>query len=290
MYADVVSLASEFPNDNPALHRGTLWVCHELTGPAEPERAVPWDASELEDAEEATILVEELDPMPIDARIEGAALLTAAAPAAEPAEEEVATVAEADVSTRRTESGIFETAARVEAAPAAVSVDAPGQPEGPVRASAPEAGRPDDEPATVIFDGATALPPAPDDPFTVLVCTLADVAIGAGSPHVAALLPALFFDGRLEGPLDPALAQALTEGGLLDGASVTRAFAETASAWRALLRGTSDDFSACGAAMLDEWASEVLAKLLQAPGRAVALRQELRSRGVAAFGLVEAAA
>ena len=26
----------------------------------------------------------------------------------------------------------------------------------------------------------TSLPPVPDDPFTVLVCTLADVAIGAG--------------------------------------------------------------------------------------------------------------
>src|SRR4030095_16372007 len=36
---------------------------------------------------------------------------------------------------------------------------------------------------------STVLPPAPDDPFTVLVCMLADVAIAAGSPHVAALLP-----------------------------------------------------------------------------------------------------
>ena len=39
MEVDVVKLASEFPNDNPALHRGVIWVCVELTGRAQPERA-----------------------------------------------------------------------------------------------------------------------------------------------------------------------------------------------------------------------------------------------------------
>ena len=60
-------------------------------------------------------------------------------------------------------------------------------------------------------------------------------------------------------------------------------------AWRAILRGTSDDFTACGGAMLDEWAAGILARLLGAPAREPVLRRELRARGVAAFGLVEAA-
>jgi hypothetical protein len=42
--------------------------------------------------------------------------------------------------------------------------------------------------------------------------------------------------------------------------------------------------------MLDEWASDLLAKLLNEPSKTSTLRQALRSRGVAAFGLVEAAA
>jgi hypothetical protein len=41
--------------------------------------------------------------------------------------------------------------------------------------------------------------------------------------------------------------------------------------------------------MLDEWAADLLARLLGAPARATGLRRDLRSRGVAAFGLVEAA-
>ena len=119
------------------------------------------------------------------------------------------------------------------------------------------------------------------------MCTLADVAIGAGSPHVASLLPGLLFDGRLPDMLDDAAAEVLRTGGILrrhDGAEheVEPAFIATTSAWRAILRGQSDDFSACPS-MLDEWTSTLLARLLGAePPR---MRQELRSRGVAAFGL-----
>jgi len=149
-------------------------------------------------------------------------------------------------------------------------------------------------PLTPVFDEVVAsdvpretssLPPAPDDPFTVLVCTLADVAIGAGSPHIASLLPGLLFDGRVPEPLDAGAAAALRAAGIWDGNAVAPAFVEVTAAWRAILRGTSDDFDACGAAMLDEWASELLARLLEAPAKAPILRQELRSRGIAAFGL-----
>ncbi|MBS2018297.1 MAG: hypothetical protein JST00_35840, partial [Deltaproteobacteria bacterium] len=132
---------------------------------------------------------------------------------------------------------------------------------------------------------STVLPAATDDPFTILVCTLADVALAAGSPHIAALLPGLLFDGRVSGELDGAALEALRANGVLAGAEIAPDIAAVAGAWREILRGTSDDFSACGAAMLDEWSSDLLARLLDAPAKADAFRQELRSRGVAAFGL-----
>jgi hypothetical protein len=118
---------------------------------------------------------------------------------------------------------------------------------------------------------------------------LADVAIGAGSPHIASLLPALLLDGRLSAPIDNEAIAALESAGLLDGGEIATSFVATTGAWRAILRGTSDDFAACGAAMLDEWAADLLSRLLKEPARASTLRHELRSRGVVAFGLVAAA-
>jgi len=58
---DVVDLASEFPNDNPALHRGVIWVCTEPTGGPRPERspvvpvasAAAWDAMAAAPASDA---------------------------------------------------------------------------------------------------------------------------------------------------------------------------------------------------------------------------------------------
>ncbi|MBX3231062.1 MAG: hypothetical protein KIT84_36995 [Labilithrix sp.] len=131
---------------------------------------------------------------------------------------------------------------------------------------------------------SSALPPPSEDPFTTLVCTLADVAIGAGSPLVASLLPGLLFDARVPDVLDDASAATLKASGVWNGEQVAPSFVETVNAWRGILRGTSDDFSACGE-MLDEWASELLARLLDAHAAAPRLRQELRTRGVAAFGL-----
>lgn len=292
MSVDVVGLASEFPNDNPALHRGVIWVCLEPTGPLEPERAAApllqqeppaneavlaadagaedeEPAADAEEDEEAlTIVVEELEP--IEARTEGDAV-------------------EDELITRVPVPTLSE-----------VVLVAGGREDRDVPAEADAVVVEDDALVTPAFEeiaandyvprDSTALPPAPDDPFTVLVCMLTDVAIGAGSPLIASLLPGLFFDGRVPEPLDEGVQEALRGAGLWDGTQVSPSFVATTCAWRAILRGTSDDFSACGAPMLDEWASDVLAKLLSAPAKAPTLRQELRSRGVAAFGLVEAAA
>ncbi|MEA2749598.1 MAG: hypothetical protein QOI41_3741, partial [Myxococcales bacterium] len=238
----MVSLAAEFPNDNPELHRGVSWVCLDVTGapvailpepepiavaaiePAVVEPDVVEEApvpeprisgivarGELHDLEDedddaGEIVVEELPPLDESASVEGAPMV-AAAPAPAPIETIVAPVAATAVAT------------------------------------------------------STALPPASDDAFTVLVSTLADVAIGAGSPYVASLLPALLLEGRLEHAMPADAATALAEADVARGTEVTATFIGQTRAWRALLAGTSDDFAACGNAMLDEWAAELLARL-----------------------------
>jgi hypothetical protein len=168
----------------------------------------------------------------------------------------------------------------VEEAPLVVAAEAP-------LAEAPLAEAPLAE--VSLAEVSNTLPPAPDDAFTLLVCTLADIALGAGSPYVASVLPGLLHDGALQHPLAADAAQALAEARIVVASEVTPAFRAQSLAWRAILLGTSDDFAACGGAMLDEWAADLLARLLGAPGRATALRRDLRARGVAAFGLVEAA-
>jgi hypothetical protein len=114
-----------------------------------------------------------------------------------------------------------------------------------------------------------------DDPFVTFVAVLEDVAKGAGADD-AALRVLRVLLGRER--IDPgATAEALK----------TRA---QSLAWQAILRGESEDFDACGAAMLDEWSAAVVAGVVGNPARADLLKRELRRRGVAAFGLVERAA
>jgi hypothetical protein len=105
---------------------------------------------------------------------------------------------------------------------------------------------------------STPPPPMENDPYVVFLRTLSEAAAAAGDVvEVAAIEAALAEDA-------------------------------VAIAWAAILRGESEDFSRC-AATLDEWASGALAKVVGAPQKAAMLRRELRARGVAAFGLVEAA-
>lgn len=212
----MVTLAAEFPNDNPALHCGVIWICRTTTGPAE--------------AEFPELIVEELAPLEeVDEISFASDLLPAFAPVTMPPP---------------AASGIL-----------------------PITSS--------------------ALPPPPEDAFTVLLCSLADIAIGAGAPEVAAILPGLLLDGRV-GTVSDELGNALRAAGIWNGTEVSAAFVAVTGAWRAILRGTSEDFEACGGTMLDQWSADLLGALLGR--RAIALRSELRSRGVAAFGLVEAAA
>jgi hypothetical protein len=266
---DVVSLAAEFPNDNPALHCGVSWVCLELTG-------APTAIHELREESAPSMSVAEL--------------LTAAEPVVEslPAEPEIPPARISGIvglgDTPREES-------EQEFVPSDTRDDEDyGDDEPIVVEDLP----PLDETATLegIAPAAelarapttTIAPPPSDDPWLMLVSALADVAIGAGSPHVASVLPGLLLDGALEGMPNEA-TQALAEADVVRDSVVTARFIAQTQAWRGILDGTSDDFAACGNAMLDEWAADLLARLLGAPSRAMALKSELRSHGVAAFGL-----
>lgn len=121
----------------------------------------------------------------------------------------------------------------------------------------------------------SAPPPAADDPFDALVAVVEDVARGAGASDAAMRTLGMLI-GR-----ERIAADAPAEHSTLRTA---------AAAWRAILRGESEDFSACGASTLDEWSSMLVAAALGEPARADSLRRELRRRGVAAFGLVVEAA
>jgi hypothetical protein len=97
-----------------------------------------------------------------------------------------------------------------------------------------------------------------DDAFSRFVRMLEDIASVSGTP-----------DSALR------LSQALASD-------------PTAAAWRAILLAESNDFAACGPQTLDEWAADLVAQALAAPAKTEIVRRELRSRGVAAFGLVAA--
>lgn len=334
----MVSLCSEFPNDNPALHRGTSWLCLEVTAKAvavrEPIARAPAHDEPVGEVAVATASEPLVEPM--SERIPEPVIAPSIEPIAEPAVSEVAVEAISELAVEAIREVAVEAIREVEPEPESVSVAellaprAPDEPppariscvvpvgqhldldlddefvveelppfddltsvEGAVEIVASAEHELELEiapspPATVAAPSATP-PPAPDDGFTVLLTTLVDIALSAGSPHVASVLPALLLEGRLEHPLSVEASEALGQAEIVRGEAVTAAFAAKTHAWRAILSGTSDDFEACGSAMLDEWAADLLARLLGAPARATTLRRELRERGVAAFGLVEAA-
>jgi hypothetical protein len=299
---DVVSLAAEFPNDNPELHRGVSWVCLDVTGapvailpepeppsvsvaellaPPEPERIAEAVAEAV--AEVAHAMAEALaeEPPVPEPRISG----IVARGEVRDDEDEDEDDGEGDIVVEELppldETASLEGAATAVASGVAHATEVAEVVELFTATVA--------TPPPIEVSSATELPPASDDPFTTLVSALAGVAIGAGSPYVASLLPGLLIEGRLDHALPADAAQALAEADIARGTEVTPAFVAQTRAWRAILAGTSDDFAACGNAMLDEWAAELLARLLGAPSRATALRRDVRSHGVAAFGLVEAA-
>jgi hypothetical protein len=135
-----------------------------------------------------------------------------------------------------------------------------------------------------------------DDPFAMLVGVLEEVtrSHAAGDDAVTGLR-ALLGVTRLGGlSLGEIASEALIAGNVVvpaaRGVSRSEWFAGQVRGWQSILRGQSEDFGACGSTPLDEWAADVVARVLGNPARAEGIRRELRRRGVAAFGLVADAA
>ena len=134
------------------------------------------------------------------------------------------------------------------------------------------------------------------DPFAVLLRVLEDVLLAQGTgddstTSLRALLCATRLDGIAVGEV---ASQALIAGNLVvpaaRGLSRSEWFTAQVLGWQGILRGESEDFGVCGSRPLDEWAADVVARLMGSPSRAEGIRRELRRRGVAAFGLVADAA
>jgi hypothetical protein len=271
---------AEFPNDNRDLHHGTIWVCLELR--SAPARELPTECALPQ------IAAPRAAPTPpADRQTQGPSNSEAPTAIAELESGDGPTV------TTELEGGV---------SPATAEFDAE---------------LPDDEgePIEIVdelcFDDALDdLPPESDvpeaasepsraDPFAQLVAALADVALSLGAAEDGvACLEALFGQARLDGlnANDRAL-EALVAGNVIaQGArGFTRSSHFTAKvvAWQGILRGESEDFSLPdGGALepLDEWAADLLARILGPPARVEGIRRDLRRRGIAAFGLVAEAA
>ena len=152
-----------------------------------------------------------------------------------------------------------------------------------------------DEADFAVIENESIPPPAQPDLFQIYVRTLVEVALAAGAPGRAVeLLPGMLGLARLNTQqLDAAMTDALVAANFLarsESGAVTRSdsFVAAAQGWRATLLGEESDFTV--SSMLDEWSAHVIATLAGTPQQTEALRRDLRSRGVAAFGLLVEAA
>lgn len=128
--------------------------------------------------------------------------------------------------------------------------------------------------------------------FEKFEAALVEALMAQGATRAAATVPRML---RLEAIPAEALAKeallTLQSRGYLDGsARYSAKFRDLCGAWGAVLRGASQDFSACGTTTLDRFGAELLAALLAVPAtRADELRRDLRKAGIAAFGVLQAA-
>ena len=262
-----IAWSAEFPNDNPLLHEGAVWICTTVRG---APRAILRARASLPPPEPPPV-VAELEP----ARIVVGPVVFVAEP------EPPAVVAEPEPP-----------AVVAEPEPPAVVAE----PEPPAVVVEPELPPivAESEPPLELVSSPPGPEPEPPDPFAEFVRAIADVVLESGATRAAAFVPSLF--DRDEFGDDAFTGTALLlERGLLErgprGLVPSAAFATTTAAWRRVLRGELADLTDCGSATLDQWASEIAAALIGAPAaRSDDFRRQLRRRGVAAFGMLERAA
>lgn len=296
------SPCAEFPNDNPLIHEGTVWSCPTVTAKPWPQRTT-FEHGPL--PSEMTSSVAEGSAVRTGPSIRRAVpregeltklLQTSTSVFEDEADEPVALVpaevADGIVVEEFDDSFLDESLALP--APPPDLYDIVAEEQHFERASGVRlvAAAPVDVDTPEVHVPAPATSTA-DDPFYLFARIVGDVALAAGDARLAAALPTLLYEGEVKVALlgdDVALSLAkenmVTVAG--DMVRLQERCRQAADVWRAMLRGEAADFSAC-AVMLDEWASDVLARALRAPARVSQLRQELRLRGVAAFGLVLAA-
>jgi len=153
-----------------------------------------------------------------------------------------------------------------------------------------------DEADFAAIENESIPPPPKPDMFQVFARTLIEVALAAGAPgRVVEMLPGMLGIARLDAStLDAATIDALVAADMLarsESGAITRSdnLVAAAQAWRATILGEDADFSAC-TSTLDEWSATLVATLANVPQQRESVRRDLRSRGVAAFGLLVEAA
>jgi hypothetical protein len=308
---------AEFPNDNQDLHHGATWICielggepvcelprHRLLAPASDEEARDLEAGSAPSRGPVADPPREIVSMlttfeaPEGPRDEIVSLLTTCVPAHEA--EAPGAAGAIDASGDRLDSSRVGDDPNADLLSNDLDADLFGDDSGGIEIVDELSF--DDAPDDLDSESDTAEPmtaPAPADPFAQLVSALRDVAQSLGADDEAvAYVDALYGQTRLEGvaPCERAV-EALVTGGVIArtarGIGRSSGFTAKVLAWQGILRGESEDFSLPdGGALepLDEWAADVLARLLGPPARADAIRRELRRRGIAAFGLVASAA
>ena len=301
---------AEFPNDNEDLHHGAIWVCVELGRDlqCEPPRPRPM-AAPLED--ESLDVGPGLAPVPAPPAdstqivsmltIQGFEEAPADAPAnTTPSEStqivSMLTIQGLEEGPEARVEGVCDVAALGDE----LETEFLGEDAEPIEIvdelsfeDAVDDGLVGAEPARSTEE------PAASDPFARLVSSLEEVARGLGARDEGiACLAALFGQTRLDGfnPGERA-AEALVAAGVVArgarGFSRSPTFTAKVLAWQGVLRGESEEFSLPdGGALdpLDEWAADLVARVVGPPARADVIRRDLRRRGIAAFGLVAEAA
>ncbi len=267
--------ASEFPNDNLDLHDGALWRCRSVTGASRAVARPRASRSQPEGETGAAVVA-----------AHGLATPPPAAPCESPRDTaEPPTLLSPMVLEAATASSPIESKAEAER-PASAAKSATVPP----RVSASEAGpRP-----KLAKAPPTAPAREPSAAFENLLRTLAEVALARGATRAAAVVADLLRTGSVQADL---LSRDAIDAGISSGILAERggrialsdATYAVARAWRVALEDDGD-LANIGHTTLDGFCSELLAVIAADTASTDAIRRELRSRGIAAFGLLEVAA
>lgn len=261
-----VAPCAEMPNDNPALHLGAIWGCDAVVGP--PTAHV--------EASAHVQGVPDLDR--VDGRVEGHV-------------DAVRQVERPDPFTAT--SGVLPDLDDLVPPPRHSEIRRLS-PSGELGESLLDASPP---PPATLGDARSVEVPRPEDARGTAGAGAGDVPDGGASrPGAGEALRTILeavVTARGGEPARLRLAALLDEAPPPAGAPARTPAADRLArayrGWGRTLAGEDVDFAETGGTMLDEWAALACAAALGDGAPVTELRRELRGRGVAAFGLVDAA-